>query len=167
MFTHEIVGCSIVENMLQVDHRLGSDHMVEQSEKNFLGMGNYEPSEDELYMSKEQQDHFERVLKYWLLALSKEVDSVVSSLQEELVVFDEIDRAAFEESQRMELRSSDRRRRLQSKITSALLRVKSGVYGYCKSCGAEIGLSRLEARPTADECIKCKTIAETYEQRGG
>jgi DnaK suppressor protein len=41
--------------------------------------------------------------------------------------------------------------------------IELGDYGYCKTCGAEINLTRLEARPTADECIDCKTVAEKRE----
>jgi DnaK suppressor protein len=135
-------------------------------EKNFLGLSCYEESVDEIYMNKKQLAHFTHVLSTWYKALLSEVDSVVTSLQKEPGSFDHIDRAAFEESQRMELRSSDRRRRLQEKIAKTLIRIQKGDYGYCKTCSAEIGVRRLDARPTADECINCKTISEIYEVRG-
>ena len=39
------------------------------------------------------------------------------------------------------------------------------ISGYCDSCGEEIGIRRLEARPTADLCIDCKTLAEIREKQ--
>ena len=153
--------------MLQDARILIESSVVETAEKNFLGMDCYEAAEDEAYMGPQQVAHFKQVLTLWYQSLLQEVDGVVVSLQSESSHFDQIDRASHEESQRMELRSSDRRRRLQAKIIKALLRIKQGEYGFCKSCGADIGIQRLEARPTADECIKCKTIAEIYEDRRG
>ncbi len=141
--------------------------MIGTKEKNFLGIDCYDASDEEAYMNPKQVEHFKNVLTLWYQVLLNEVDGVVVSLQSESSHFDQIDRASHEESQRMELRASDRRRRLQSKIVKALLRLKQGDYGYCKSCGVEIGVQRLDARPTADECIKCKTIAEIYEERRG
>jgi DnaK suppressor protein len=79
---------------------------------------------------------------------------------------DELDRASQEESQRMTLRSSDRRRKLQKKVSEAIARLQQGEYGFCKTCGESIGLSRLTVRPTAEQCINCKTVSEIYEKRG-
>ncbi|MDC3180604.1 RNA polymerase-binding protein DksA [Gammaproteobacteria bacterium] len=132
-----------------------------------MGIDCYEAGDGEEYMGPQQVAHFKQVLTHWYQSLLQEVDGVVVSLQRESSHFDQIDRASHEENQRMELRSSDRRRRLQVKVVKALLRIKQGEYGFCKSCGADIGTQRLEARPTADECIKCKTISEIYEERRG
>ncbi len=34
-------------------------------------------------------------------------------------------------------------------------------------CGVEIGIRRLEARPTATQCIDCKTLDEIRERQLG
>ena len=54
-------------------------------------------------------------------------------------------------------------RKLISKIDKTLHLIGTGDYGYCKTCGIEIALNRLEARPTADQCIDCKTVEERKE----
>ena len=109
--------------------------MTKIAEKNFLGLEIYEADDDEPYMNSQQQQHFSQVLSFWYRSLLSEVDTVVDSLQNEVGGLDQIDRAAYEERHRMELRTSDRRRRLQSKIEKAMLRIKRGEYGFCKSCG--------------------------------
>ena len=38
-------------------------------------------------------------------------------------------------------------------------------FGYCEQCGEEIGIKRLEARPTADLCVECKAVAEIKERQ--
>jgi len=59
----------------------------------------------------------------------------------------------------------DRERRLIKKITETIAKIDSGDYGYCESCGVEIGLERLQARPTANLCVECKTIEEIRERQ--
>ncbi|MPN28820.1 RNA polymerase-binding transcription factor DksA [bioreactor metagenome] len=66
----------------------------------------------------------------------------------------------------LELRNRDRERKLIKKIDEALERITAGEYGYCDNCGVEIGLKRLEARPTATLCIDCKTLQEIRERQG-
>ena len=46
-------------------------------------------------------------------------------------------------------------------------RLDSHEYGYCEACGVEIGIRRLEARPTATLCIDCKTLDEIREKQRG
>ena len=46
-------------------------------------------------------------------------------------------------------------------------RIEDDDYGFCDSCGVEIGVRRLEARPTATLCIDCKTLAEIKERQTG
>ena len=53
------------------------------------------------------------------------------------------------------------------KINEALDRIEDGDYGYCEKCGEEVGVSRLEARPTAELCIDCKTLDEIREKQLG
>ena len=80
---------------------------------------------------------------------------------------DPVDRASQEEEFNLELRTRDRERKLLKKIEETLARIKDNDYGYCDDCGAEIGIGRLEARPTATQCIECKTIAEIREKQIG
>ena len=136
-----------------------------KQEKNFLGIPVYPKNPEEAYMCQPQKDHFHLVLTTWFRSLLEETDEVVEHLQTEDVISDPLDRASHEEAQRLELRSSDRRRKLQSKIEEAIDRVNRGEYGFCRTCGSEIGIPRLEVRPTADECIKCKTVSEIKEKR--
>lgn len=133
--------------------------------KNFLGMPRYESQEDEAYMSSAQQRYFARLLKLWQETLASESFQFKESLQDNESFVDYLDQASQEESQRMGLRASERRRKLQKKLQEARNRLGRGEYGYCKVCGDDIGVSRLEARPTADECINCKTVSELYEKR--
>ena len=87
-------------------------------------------------------------------------------MQEEMTVFaDPNDRASQESDMALELRNRDRERRLIRKIDSTLSKIKSDDYGYCDNCGIEIGLKRLEARPTASLCIDCKTLDEIKERQ--
>ena len=139
--------------------------MIKSKDTNFLGMKVYKPEAGEEYMSPRQKIHFSRVLQHWYRSLLTEASEFVGNLQSDELMIDPLDRAAYEENQRMEMRSSDRRRKLQAKINKALERIEGSSYGYCKTCDAEIGLERLEARPTADECIRCKTVAEIHEKR--
>ena len=75
------------------------------------------------------------------------------------------DRASQESDMALELRNRDRERKLIKKIDETLAKINEGDYGYCNSCGIEIGLKRLEARPTATLCIDCKTLDEIREKQ--
>ena len=87
-------------------------------------------------------------------------------MQDEATVFaDPNDRASQESDIALELRNRDRERKLIKKINEAIGRIEEGEYGYCDSCGVEIGLKRLEARPTATMCIDCKTLEEMRERQ--
>jgi len=77
------------------------------------------------------------------------------------------DRASQESEFSLELRTRDRERRLIKKIDESLKEIESGDYGFCESCGIEIGIRRLEARPTASLCIDCKTLDEIREKQMG
>src|SRR3546814_2557952 len=63
---------------------------------------------------------------------------------------DPADRASQEEEFSLELRARDRERKLIKKIDKTLQLIEDEEYGWCESCGVEIGVKRLEARPTAD-----------------
>jgi DnaK suppressor protein len=81
------------------------------------------------------------------------------------VFADPNDRASQESDMALELRNRDRERKLIKKIDETIGRIDANEYGYCESCGVEIGLKRLEARPTATLCIDCKTLDELREKQ--
>lgn len=126
----------------------------------------YEPRAGEEYMSPEQLAHFRKILEYQRAELSMEIDRAVHVMQEESTIFaDPADRATQESDMALELRSRDRERKLIKKIDEIFIKIDSGEYGYCEKCGIEIGLKRLEARPTASLCIDCKTLDEIRERQ--
>ena len=126
----------------------------------------YKPSRGESYMNDEQLEHFRQLLLIWRLELVDEVSRTVSHMKDEASNFpDPADRATQEEEFSLELRTRDRERKLIKKIDSTLERIKEDDYGYCDACGIEIGIKRLEARPTATMCIDCKTLAEIKEKQ--
>src|SRR3989344_2068822 len=128
----------------------------------------YETKQSEEYMNDSQREHFRLILNQWKSQLMQEVDSTVNHMKEEVASFaDPLDRAQQEEGFSLELRTRDRERKLLKKIGQSLEALKNGEYGYCEDCGAEIGLRRLEARPTADKCIDCKTFEEIKEKQTG
>ncbi|KDE38704.1 MAG: RNA polymerase-binding protein DksA [Nitrincola lacisaponensis] len=128
----------------------------------------YQASEGEEYMNDAQKEHFREILLAWKQELMEEVDSTITHLKEEATNFaDPTDRASQEEEFSLELRTRDRERKLIRKIDEALDRIDDDDYGYCEACGVEIGIRRLEARPTATLCIDCKTLAEIKEKQLG
>jgi DnaK suppressor protein len=128
----------------------------------------YQPAEGEEYMSEGQIAHFRRILQNWKSELMQEVDRTVHHMKDEAANFpDPNDRATQESEFSLELRARDRERKLIKKIEEALERLERGEYGYCETCGVEIGLRRLEARPTATQCIDCKTLDEIRERQLG
>ena len=134
------------------------------SEPDFQDIPAYKPTKNEDFMNAEQTDHFKAKLNAWMNQLISDAESTINHIQEDSnQVADINDRATLEEEFALELRTRDRERKLISKIEKTLHIIELGDYGYCKTCGAEISLVRLEARPTADECIDCKTIAERKE----
>lgn len=143
-----------------------------RADKLLQGFGNfepYQPKKGEEYMNDEQIAHFHQILTAWKHALMEEVDRTVQHMQDEAANFpDPNDRASQESDFTMELRTRDRERKLIKKIEESLKMLDSDDYGYCESCGVEIGIRRLEARPTATLCIDCKTLDEIREkQKGG
>ncbi|MDR4516325.1 MAG: RNA polymerase-binding protein DksA [Nitrosomonas sp.] len=126
----------------------------------------YEPNEGEDYMSPAQLAHFRKILESMKIELSQDIDRAVHTMQDEATVFaDPNDRASQESDMTLELRNRDRERKLIKKIDEIIAKIDSREYGYCESCGIEIGLKRLEARPTATLCIDCKTLDEIREKQ--
>lgn len=131
-----------------------------------FGFEPYSAVTDEEYMSPAQEEHFRQILRAWKQSLMEEVDRTVHHMQDEATNFpDPNDRATQESEFSLELRTRDRERKLIKKIDEAIARIEEGEYGYCDSCGVEIGLKRLEARPTATMCIDCKTLEEMRERQ--
>lgn len=128
----------------------------------------YQEKDGEEYMNDTQVEHFTEILLNWKRELMEEVDRTVNHMQDEAANFpDPADRASQEEEFSLELRTRDRERKLIKKINQTLGRIEEDDYGYCDSCGIEIGIRRLEARPTATLCIDCKTLAEIKEKQLG
>jgi len=126
----------------------------------------YKAKKGEEYMNAKQLAHFRKMLEAWKAELSQDIDTTLHSMQDEQTVFaDPNDRATQESDMALELRNRDRERKLIKKITETIAKIDSGDYGYCESCGVEIGLERLQARPTATLCIDCKTLEEIRERQ--
>ena len=133
-----------------------------------FGFQPYQLEDGEEYMSEKQEAHFRAILMAWKAELMEEVDRTVHHMQDEAANFpDPNDRASQESEFSLELRARDRERKLIKKIDEALARIDTGDYGFCESCGVEIGIRRLEARPTATLCIDCKTLDEIREKQMG
>lgn len=117
-------------------------------------------------MNEVQKTHFRKILEAWRNQLREEVDRTVDHMKDEAANFpDPVDRAAQEEEFALELRARDRERKLIKKIEKTLVKLEDDDFGYCEHCGIEIGIRRLEARPTAELCVDCKTLAEIKEKQ--
>ena len=130
------------------------------------GVSPYQVQPGEEYMNDKQKEHFRKILEAWKFQLREEVDRTVDHMKDEAANFpDPVDRAAQEEEFALELRARDRERKLIKKIEKTLKKLEEDDFGYCESCGIEIGIRRLEARPTAELCVDCKTLAEIKEKQ--
>ena len=139
---------------------------VGNTDSPFRNFTPYQPMQDESYMSNGQLQHFRYILNRWRLDLMEEVDRTVHHMQDEAGNFpDPADRATQEEEFSIELRTRDRERKLIKKIDRTIERLDQNDYGYCDTCGVEIGLRRLEARPTATQCVDCKSLDEIKERQ--
>ena len=126
----------------------------------------YQATDSEEYMNDDQKAHFRQILLRWRHELISEVERTVTHMQDDSTNHpDPTDRATQEEEFAIELRTRDRERKLLKKIDETLNLLDGDDYGYCESCGVEIGLRRLEARPTATLCIECKTLQEMQEKQ--
>lgn len=126
----------------------------------------YKAKKNEEYMNEAQRAHFTEILRAWKSDLMDEVDRTVTHMKDEAANFpDPADRATQEEEFSLELRTRDRERKLIKKIEKTIEKIENDDYGFCESCGIEIGIKRLEARPTADLCIDCKTLDEIKERQ--
>ncbi|AJO80684.1 MULTISPECIES: RNA polymerase-binding protein DksA [Pseudomonas] len=141
---------------------------AKQQNQSISGFEPYVESAGEEYMGKPMREHFTKILNKWKQDLMQEVDRTVDHMKDEAANFpDPADRASQEEEFSLELRARDRERKLIKKIDKTLQLIEDEEYGWCESCGVEIGIRRLEARPTADMCVDCKTLAEIKEKQVG
>jgi DnaK suppressor protein len=130
------------------------------------GFKPYKEKKGEEYMNEKQLEHFRSILNAWKDELMEEVDRTVDHMKDDAANFpDPADRASQEEEFSLELRTRDRERKLIKKIDESMNEVDTGEYGYCETCGVEIGIRRLEARPTATQCIDCKSLDEIKEKQ--
>lgn len=130
------------------------------------GIAPYKAGKGEEYMNELQRDHFRDILLAWRSQLVSDITRTISSMQDESFNHpDPTDRATQETDMSLELRSRDRERKLIKKIDETIQRIDDDDYGFCDNCGVEIGIARLEARPTATLCIDCKTLDEIRERQ--
>ena len=126
----------------------------------------YKAKKGEEYMNEKQTEHFRNILQNWKNELMEEVDRTVGHMKDDAANFpDPADRASQEEEFSLELRTRDRERKLIKKIDESMNMLDNKEYGYCETCGVEIGIKRLEARPTATQCIDCKSLDEIKEKQ--
>lgn len=141
-------------------------HPAQQISTEHSGIPSYVEKPGEEYMNENQRAYIEKILLARLKDLMEEVDKTVSHMKDEAINYaDPSDRASQEEEFNLELKARDRERKLIKKIEDALERITADDFGYCEACGIEIGLKRLEARPTATLCIDCKTLSEIKEKQ--
>ncbi len=140
--------------------------MTQKTASEFKNFSPYVTTKDESYMNEAQREHFRTILWNWRSELMTEVDRTVTHMKDEAANFpDPADRATQEEEFSLELRTRDRERKLIKKIESTLDLIDQNDYGFCDACGVDIGIKRLEARPTATLCIDCKTLEEIKERQ--
>jgi DnaK suppressor protein len=138
------------------------------SKRRTTPVSSYKGRKGEKYMSAAMKKHFNAVLIEWREHLREEMQKTFDHLKNKGESYaDPIDRASQEEEFAFELRTRDRERKLINKIAGSLEQIKQDDYGYCYACGIEIGVKRLEARPTATHCIDCKTLDEIKEKQLG
>ena len=123
------------------------------------------PRRNKKYMDAEQLDYFRGILLSRRNELINEADRMVGYMQAGSNTYaDTIDQASQEEEFTLRLKERDRERKLLRKIDEALAKIDRHEYGFCVSCGGEIGISRLKVRPTTNQCIDCKELDELRER---
>ena len=166
--SHEFYCCGhkrflVLKRAQKIKHLLEIKQMPVQANK---AAAPYKAKKGEAYMNPRQLTHFRAILTGIKESLGLDIDRTVHTMQDEATVFaDPNDRATQESDMSLELRNRDRERKLIKNIDKMVARIDANDYGYCDNCGVEIGLSRLEARPTATLCIDCKTLDEIREKQ--
>lgn len=132
------------------------------------GVQPYQQNCNEEYMSDNQLIHFRRILETWRKQLINDTGQSVLRTNDDTISInfpDPVDRATQEEEFNIKLRNRDREYKLIKKIEKTLKKIDTNEFGFCALCAVEIGIRRLEARPTADLCIDCKTLEEIKEKQ--
>src|SRR4029077_7021916 len=138
---------------------------VELTRKSFTP---YAAKKGEEYMNAKQRSHFRKILEQLKAELSQEIDRTVHTMQDEATVFaDPNHRASQESDMALAQRNRGRGRKLIKKIDETIARIDANEYGYCDSCGVEIGFKRLGARPTATLSLHRQTLAALGQRPGG
>ena len=96
-----------------------------------------------------------------LLTETKKTASGMADFRDESPDFTE--EASTESNRNLAFRIRERESKLIRKIEQALKKLEDGTFGICEECGEEISDQRLEARPIATLCIRCKEKQETEE----
>ena len=119
-------------------------------------------------MKKKDIEFFKALLSERLEELLSQADNTVSGMTAQKENFpDPTDRASLEADRNFMLRIRDREHKLIKKIKKALDRIENGTFGICDTCGEEISIKRLKARPVTTQCIDCKTKEEAQEKALG
>lgn len=119
-------------------------------------------------MKKKDIEYFRELLTNRLEELLSHADDTVVDMTAQKENFpDPTDRAALEADRNFMLRIRDREHKLIKKIKKTLQRIESGTFGECETCGEDIGIARLKARPVTTQCIECKTKQEATERSLG
>ncbi|RPH50602.1 MAG: RNA polymerase-binding protein DksA [Desulfobacteraceae bacterium] len=119
-------------------------------------------------MNKKDVEYFREFLTKRLEELLNQADDTVSGMTDPKENFpDPTDRAALEADRNFMLRIRDRESKLIRKIKAALERIENGTFGICETCGGEISVKRLKARPVTSQCIECKSKEEALEKALG
>ena len=140
--------------------------MAIAEDKMIYGITPYNAKKSEEYMNEKQCNHFRTILNAWRKTLVDDILRTLHTIQDENINHpDPNDRASQETDMSLELRNRDRERKLLKKIDETILRINDNDYGWCESCGVEVGIRRLEARPTAEQCVDCKTLNEIKERQ--
>jgi DnaK suppressor protein len=126
----------------------------------------YTPNIKEKYMCTKHKKYFTRKLISWRKEIIKSNNDnvILNNLDDNVASADIIDQASSHTEKTVEMRASNRRRKLINKIDRALKRLKDGTYGYCEDTGEPIGLKRLIARPIATLCIEAQEKHEKEEK---
>jgi DnaK suppressor protein len=142
--------------------------MAIAEDKMIYGITPYNAKKSEEYMNEKQCNHFRAILNAWRKTLVDDILRTLHTIQDENINHpDPNDRASQETDMSLELRNRARERKLLKKIDETILRINDNDYGWCESCGVEVGIRRLEARPTAEQCVDCKTLNEIKERQMG
>ena len=119
-------------------------------------------------MKKKDVEFFKELLENKIEDLLSQADNTVSGMTAPKENFpDPTDRASLESDRNFMLRIRDRESKLIKKIKKALARIETGTFGVCESCGEDISIERLKARPVTTQCIECKTKEEAFEKALG